>query len=185
MAGETSGGDRFIGLPLRPAPPRRWRRPPRYRVGPLRKANEAVAPAVLTGMRSGAIAGLAIVTVLGLPVLLILGAKAPAPSAFEPPARVWAAAPEADAPVRAWAEPSGTPALAPIAAAFVEPSPARGGSAEPPGKASADRSALSLDLIPVLDDESGTLSVEEPPVPVVKPVRTSRAPAGSRLPKAP
>jgi hypothetical protein len=55
------------------------------------------------------------------------------------------------------------------------------------GGARAERPALSLDLIPVLDDESGDLTIEgpaAPAAPVVKPARPARA-AAAKPPKTP
>lgn len=171
------GVDSFTGLPRLPAPSRRWRRASRHRIGPLRSLSEAAAHPILSGIRSGAIAGLAIVALVGLPVLLVLGVKSSAPVAYEP-----AAMPQTEA--RAWAEPPAGRAVVPIVTAIAEPARAR--SSDPPRRpTSEDRPALSVELIPVLDDESGTLSVEELPAPAVKSARPSRIPAAARVPKVP
>ena len=174
MDGDFSGGDAFVGLSRRSAPHRRWRGSSRHRIGPLRTVAEAADHPVLSGIRSGALSGLIIVAVLGLPVFLILAARAPTPGAFEPQAKVWAAGTETDASVRVWAEP------APAAAAL--PVPVRAALVEPPrGRAGEERSPLSVDLIPVLDDASGALSLDEPAVAVAKPTRPSRAPTARRV----
>ncbi|MCJ2036082.1 hypothetical protein [Methylobacterium sp. J-068] len=136
----------------------------------MRSVAEAAPHPILSGIRSGIVAGLAIVAVLSLPVLLVLGAKAPAPVAFEPAARVWA-------------EPTVAPVGPPIVAALAEPSPAR----TEPAVASTGgaRSSLGVDLIPVLDDESGDLSLEEPRAPIAKTVRPSRGQPVPRAPRVP
>lgn len=189
------GVDSSVGLSRRPAPHRRWRRTPRHRIGPLRSVSEAAPHPILRGMRSGAIAGLALVAGLGLPILLVFTVKAPSPVMDEAPAvaRVWAAEPVA----RAAAEPPvppRAPARGPVAAAGAgaEPVPSRdargaGPAAPAPtsgrGDGSGARSALSLDLIPVLDDASGALAIEDPAA-AAKPVRPARA-AAAKPPRTP
>ncbi|MDB5647474.1 hypothetical protein [Methylobacterium sp.] len=186
MDGDHSDRESLTGLPLRSAARPHWRRASRHRIGPLRSVTDVGDHPVLRGIRSGAVTGLVIVAVLSLPVLLVLGAKAPAPARFEAPARVWAATPEADATVRAWAEPSPAPAIAPVTTALAAPVPVRAPSPAPSrDRARDDRPTLSVDLIPVLDDESGDLSVEEPPVPVVKQARPGRVPPPSRPARSP
>ncbi|MGU3360800.1 hypothetical protein ACLBWX_10735 [Methylobacterium sp. M6A4_1b] len=135
-------------------------------------------------MRSGALAGLALVAVLALPVLLVLTVKAPYPVADEAPApaRVWAGEPVARAAVEAPA-----PSVTPIVAAVADPAPTRAASAPAAAGARERAPALSLDLIPVLDDESGALTIEEPTLPAapaVKLARPARA-AAARAPRTP
>ena len=162
------------------------------------RVSEAAPHPILRGMRSGAIAGLALVAVPR--------PARPAGSHREGPlpghgrsarrARVWAAEPVA----RAAAEPPvppRAPARGPVAAAGAgaEPVPSRdargsGPAAPAPtsgrGDGSGARSALSLDLIPVLDDASGALTIEEPASggPAAKPVRPARA-AAAKPPRTP
>ncbi len=188
------GVESSAGLSRRPTPPRRWRRTPRHRIGPLRSISEAAPHPILRGMRSGALAGLALVAGLGLPILLVLTVKAPAPVMDEAPAaaRVWAAEPLARAaaePPAATSAPAGGPVA--TAGAGVEPGPARAAPGPAPAAPSATsargdgaRSALSLDLIPMLDDASGALTIEDPTVAAAKPVRPARA-AAAKPPRTP
>jgi hypothetical protein len=187
------GVESSAGLSRRPARPRRWRRTARHRIGPLRSISEAAPHPILRGMRSGAIAGLALVAGLGLPILLVLTVKAPSPALDEAPAaaRVWAAEPVA----RAVAEPAPplAPARGPAATAGVgvdagSSRDARGpGPAAPPptsGRGDGARSALSLDRIPVLDDPSGALTIEDPTALEARPARPARA-AAAKPPRTP
>jgi hypothetical protein len=186
-------------LSRRSTPSRRWRRTPRHRIGPLRSISEAAPHPILRGMRSGALAGLALVAGLGLPILLVFTVKAPPPVMDEAPAaaRVWAAEPvarvAAEPPTAAPAAPS-APARGPVATAGagVEPGPARAApgpapAAPPatPARGDGARSALSLDLIPVLDDASGGLTIEDSTAAAVaKPARPARA-AAAKPPRTP
>ncbi|KQP41467.1 hypothetical protein ASF49_16990 [Methylobacterium sp. Leaf104] len=177
------GVESFDGLSRRPAAPRRWRRASRHRIGPLRSVSEAAPHPVLRGMRSGALAGLALVAVLGLPVLLVLTVKAPYPVADEAtaPARVWAGESVARAAVEAPAPPA-TPT--PMVAAVAESAPARAAAAPAADGARGRAPALSVDLIPVLDDESGALTIAEPALPAAPAVKPARA-AAAKAPRTP
>lgn len=180
MVGNPSGEDTFLPLSRRSAPGPRWRGPTRRRIGPLRKVADAADHPVLSGIRSGAVSGLIIVGVLGLPVLLILGAKAPPPATFEPEAWVWASA-EAEGAVRVPTRPM--PAPATVAAASPAPDPAP--APEPPrARVGAGRTPLSLDLLPVLDDASGVLPPDEPSLSDTRPARPNR-PLAQRAARTP
>lgn len=178
MVGDPSGEDTFVPLSRRSAPGPGWRGPTRRRIGPLRTVADVADHPVLSGIRSGAVSGLIIVAVLSLPVLLILSAKAPPPATFEPEARVWASV-ETEGPVRVPTRPM--PAPATVAAASPVPDPAPEPSR---ARVGAERTPLSLDLLPVLDDASGVLPPDGPPLPDTRPTRPSR-PAAQRAARTP
>ncbi|NEU13369.1 hypothetical protein G3T14_14695 [Methylobacterium sp. BTF04] len=169
--------DDFEGLPVLPARRMSVRWGARYRVGPLSPLSDSSTASVAIGIRTGALIGLAVVAALSVPFFLVLGAKAPSRHVSTTPpsartAKVWAEEPVVVAP------PSATFVAAadevrqvPVAP---NPEPARA------AKASETRPPLGLELIPVLDDESGDLSFEEAPPAVKPPARPLRGTAGPR-----
>jgi hypothetical protein len=165
------GVDPFVARPLRPLPRREPRRASRSRIGPLRTVAEGGLHPILRGIRAGALAGLAIVAALSLPVFLVLGVRSSPPPGFQAPGfQASAQFPDAEPETsgRVWTEAYRAPAVA------AEPAPA---SVESP-RVVVDGprgSALSLDLIPALDDGSGTGGLEERPV--AKPARAPRTAA--------
>lgn len=87
--------DDILALSPLPAPRPALRPGRRYRIGPLAPRSDRAGPTIAGGIRSGAIAGLAIATILAVPFLLVLGAGARGPRdvampADVPVAQVWA-----------------------------------------------------------------------------------------------
>lgn len=172
------GVDPFVALPLRPLPRREPRRASRSRIGPLRTVAEGGRHPILRGIRAGALAGLAIVAALSLPVFLVLGVRSSPPPGFQAPgfqASAQFPGGEPETSGRVWTEAYRAPAMPP------EPAPA---PIESPRVAvdGPRGPALSLDLIPALDDGSGIGGLEERPV--AKPARAPRT-AAARAARSP
>lgn len=168
--------DDILELSPLPAPRPARLRGRRYRIGPLSTRSDRAVPTVGAGIRKGALAGLSVVAVLAVPFFLVLGARAPAPQAFATApvaesAKVWTDSDAAVPPA-----PTRTAEARPVAP-LAEPLPAP--SAAPTGLGRApERNALSVALIPVLDDESGDLSIGEAAPPAeAAPVRPAPMPA--------
>ncbi|MCJ2046241.1 hypothetical protein MKK58_17125 [Methylobacterium sp. J-078] len=139
----------------------------------MRTVAEGGRHPILRGIRAGALAGLAIVAALSLPVFLVLGVKSSPPPGFQASARLPDAEPETSG--RVWTEAYRASAVAaePAPAPVESPRVAVDGPRGP---------ALSLDLIPALDDGSGIGGLEERPV--AKPARAPRT-AAARAARSP
>lgn len=138
-----------LSLLSAPRPPRFRGR--RYRIGPLPTRSDRAILTVGASIRKGAFMGLSIVAVLAVPFFLVLGARAPAPQAFATSpvvegAQVWT---DSDA------------AAPPASTRTAEARPAEPVAAPTGPDRAAERSALGVALIPVLDDESGDLTIGE------------------------
>lgn len=164
----------ILGLTALPLP--QVRRRTDYRVGPLRSRSELPAVTIGASIRNGAFSSLAVVAALGIPVFLVLGAKAPMPQSF--------ANPPSEEVAKVWSEPE--PVAAPLQRTVEAPpmqSPAPPPAEAPVAKAPEPRSALSLDLIPVLDDESGDLAIEEAMAAIPPPPKPPQGRAASTAPR--